>query len=162
MEALRGACSPSSIIRRPLSQCSPSFRVASKCYAKGGHSIIQMCIRDRQYTDAPYFRYLHAGEIAAFVALAAFIVKTYFGNILTGSSIWVRAFLRTATATLGGVLFYIFYYSKFSSLLLGKVSGIAQPEDTPLAVSYTHLDVYKRQLMDSLPIKFSSFVHVFS
>ena len=94
-----------------------------------------------QYTDAPYFRYLHAGEISTFVALAAFIVKTYFGNIVNGSNIWLRAALRTVAAAIGGALFYLFYYSSLSTLLLGKVPGIAQPEDTPLVWTLLFLSV---------------------
>jgi len=94
-----------------------------------------------QYTDAPYFRYLHAGEISAFVILAAFIVRTYFGNIVNGPNIWLNAALRTVAAAIGGGIFYLFYYSRLATLLLGKVPGIAQPEDTPLVWTLLFLSV---------------------
>lgn len=94
-----------------------------------------------QYTDAPYFRYLHAGEIAGFVILSAFIIKTYFSNIVHGKSLVVRAALRTVVAAAGGAAFYVFYYSPASTLLLGKVQGVAQPEDTPLVWTLLFLAV---------------------
>lgn len=94
-----------------------------------------------QYTDAPYFRYLHAGEIAGFVILSAFIIKTYFANIVHGGSPVARAAIRTAAAAVGGALFYVFYYSPASTLLLGKVPGVAQPEDTPLVWTLLFLAV---------------------
>lgn len=85
-----------------------------------------------QYTDAPYFRYLHAGEMAGFAILGAFIVKTYFGGIGQKAGIWLRATIRTGAAAVCAVLLYLFYYSNLSTLLLGKVPGVGQPEDTPL------------------------------
>lgn len=94
-----------------------------------------------QYTDAPYFRYLHAGEIAGFVILSAFIVKTYFANMVQAGSLTARAAIRTLAAVLGAALFYVFYYSPASTLLLGKVPGIAQPEDTPLVWTLLFLAV---------------------
>lgn len=94
-----------------------------------------------QYTDAPYFRYLHAGEIAGFVILSAFIIKTYFANIVHAGSLAARAGIRTAAAAVGGALFYVFYYSPASTLLLGKVPGVAQPEDTPLVWTLLFLAV---------------------
>jgi hypothetical protein len=94
-----------------------------------------------QYTDAPYFRYLHAGEISGFVILAAFIVKTYFNNIIDAGPLVVRALVRTVLAGVGGGLFYLFYYSPASTMLLGKVPGIAQPEDTPLVWTLLFLSV---------------------
>lgn len=94
-----------------------------------------------QYTDAPYFRYLHAGEISTFVALSALIVRTYFGNLIKQSNIWIRATVRTIAAAILGAVFYFFYYSWLSTLLLGKVPGVAQPEDTPLAWTLLFLSV---------------------
>ncbi len=94
-----------------------------------------------QYTDAPYFRYLHAGEISGFIVLSAFIIKTYFANIVTAGSLVARAAIRTAAAAGGGALFYVFYYSPASTLLLGKVPGVAQPEDTPLVWTLLFLAV---------------------
>jgi len=94
-----------------------------------------------QYTDAPYFRYLHAGEIAGFVILSAFIIKAYFANIVRAGPLAARAAIRTAAAAVGGALFYVFYYSPASTLLLGKVPGIAQPEDTSLVWTLLFLAV---------------------
>jgi len=99
-----------------------------------------------QYTDAPYFRYLHAGEMAGFVILAAFVVKTYFGTLMDGAGIWVKAAVRTALAALGGAVLYLFYYSELSTLLLGKVPGVGQPEDTPLVWTLLFLSVVLAQL----------------
>ena len=94
-----------------------------------------------QYTDATYFRYLHAGEIATFVALAAFIVKNYFGNLGHGPNLWARAAIRTGVAAAGGAALYLFYYSPLANAMLGKVAGIAQPEDTPLVWTMLFLSV---------------------
>jgi hypothetical protein len=85
-----------------------------------------------QYTDAPYFRYLHAGEISGFAILSAFLWKTYFFNAPRVRSMWLRAAVRTVVAFVGAFACYWFYYSPASTLLLGKVPGIAQPDDTPL------------------------------
>lgn len=85
-----------------------------------------------QYTDAPYFRYLHAGELSGFIILAAFVLKTYFKNFPSGLSLPIRALIRTVLAFGGGMAIYYFYYSPASTVLLGKVPGIAQPDDTPL------------------------------
>lgn len=85
-----------------------------------------------QYTDAPYFRYLHAGEMAGFGILAAFAVRTYFPGLLLGAPLIVRAAVRTVAAAAGAVVLYLFYYSDLATLLLGKVPGVGQPEDTPL------------------------------
>lgn len=85
-----------------------------------------------QYTDAPYFRYLHAGEMAGFAILAAFVVATYFGEVLSAAGWWARALARTLATAVLAVLLYEFYYSPLSTLLLGKVPGVGQPEDTSL------------------------------
>ena len=94
-----------------------------------------------QYTDAPYFRYLHAGEISGFIVLAAFILKTYFNNFPNLSVLGSSALIRTVIAFLGGGLFYAFYYSSLSVMLLGKVPGVAQPDDTPLVWTMLFLSV---------------------
>ncbi len=98
------------------------------------------------YTDAPYFRYLHAGEIAGFVILAAFAVKTYFGGLLGEAPLWLRAFVQTVATLALAAVFYLFYYSELSTLLLGKVPGIGQPEDTPLVWTLLFLAVVLVQL----------------
>ncbi|MGD8667705.1 MAG: hypothetical protein PVI58_16995, partial [Desulfobacterales bacterium] len=85
-----------------------------------------------QYTDGPDFRFIHAGEVAGFFILAAFILKNYFGNFPNMGNIWARAIIRTAIAIAGGVLFYAFYYSPLATFFLAKVPGFAQPGDTPL------------------------------
>ncbi|MGO8878554.1 MAG: hypothetical protein ACLPVO_15295 [Desulfomonilaceae bacterium] len=94
-----------------------------------------------QYTDAPYFRYLHAGEISGFIVLAAFILKTYFNNFPNLSTLPLTALFRTIVSFIGGGVFYMFYYSTLSVWLLGKVPGIAQPDDTPLVWTMLFLSV---------------------
>jgi hypothetical protein len=94
-----------------------------------------------QYTDAPYFRYIHAGEISGFVILAAFILKTYFNDFPSKGGLALRAGVRTAIAFAGGAILYLFYYSPASTALLGKVPGIAQPDDTPLVWTMLFLSV---------------------
>lgn len=94
-----------------------------------------------QYTDAPYFRYLHVGEISGFFILAAFILKTYFNNFPNISGIWPRAIIRTVIAIAGGILIHLFYYSAATVTLLGKVPGFGQPEDTPLVWTILFLSV---------------------
>ena len=85
-----------------------------------------------QYTDGPDFRFIHAGEVAGFFILAAFILKNYFGNFPNTANIWARAIIRTAIAIVGGLVFYAFYYSPLATFFLAKVPGFAQPGDTPL------------------------------
>jgi hypothetical protein len=85
-----------------------------------------------QYTDGPDFRFIHAGEVAGFFILAAFILKNYFGNFPNMANIWARAIIRTAIAIAGGLLFYAFYFSPLATFFLAKVPGFAQPGDTPL------------------------------
>lgn len=99
-----------------------------------------------QYTDAPYFRYLHAGEMSGFAILGAFIVKTYFDRIGSIANIWLKAAVRTCAAVVCAVLLYLFYYSSLSTLLLGKVPGVGQPEDTPLVWTLLFLGVVLIQM----------------
>ncbi len=94
-----------------------------------------------QYTDGPDFRLIHAGEVAGFFILAAFILKTYFNNFPNLSGIWSRAVLRTLIAAAGGLLFYWFYYSPLATFFLAKVPGFAQPGDTPLVYTMLFLSV---------------------
>jgi len=93
------------------------------------------------YTEAPYFRYLHAGEIGGFFILAAFILKTYFNNVPNNLGLWLRALLRTFVVLAGGALIHLFYYSSASTLILGKVPGMAQPDDTPLVWTMLFLSI---------------------
>ncbi len=81
-----------------------------------------------QYTDAPYFRYLHVGEVAGFFLLAAYALDTWFDRPRTpaGRALWT-ALAMAATAGL-----HLLYYAPIGDRLLGKVRGFAQPEDTPL------------------------------
>lgn len=94
-----------------------------------------------QYTDAPYFRYLHAGEVAGFAVLAAFILRNYFDNWPNWSNPFVRALLRTVISFVIAGLVYLFYYSPLSTLILGKVPGIAQPDDTPLVWTMLYITI---------------------
>ncbi|MCW5700544.1 MAG: hypothetical protein KIT00_11955, partial [Rhodospirillales bacterium] len=84
--------------------------------------------------------------ISGFVILAAFIIKTYFNNILSKANIWVSGIVRTTAAAAGGAILYVFYYSELSTLLLGKVPGVGQPEDTPLVWTLLFLSVVLIQL----------------
>jgi hypothetical protein len=94
-----------------------------------------------QYTDGPDFRLIHAGEIAGFFILAAFILKTYFNNFPNLSGLWSRALVRTLIALAGGMLLYWFYYSPLATFFLAKVPGVAQPGDTPLVFTILFLCV---------------------
>jgi hypothetical protein len=94
-----------------------------------------------QYTDGPDFRLIHAGEIAGFFILAAFILRTYFNNFPNLFGLWPRAIIRTLIAMAGGMLFYWFYYSSLATFFLSKVPGFAQPGDTPLVFTLMFLCV---------------------
>lgn len=85
-----------------------------------------------QYTDAPYFRYLHAGEIAGFAMLGAFATRTYLDRLLVRLPVFATFAARTLLAAAIGAAAYLFYYSPAGTALLGRVPGIGQPEDTPL------------------------------
>jgi amino acid transporter, AAT family len=90
-----------------------------------------------QYTDAPSFRHLHVAEIAGFVVLATFALDAFFP---AGPGV-LRRLARTVIAALLAAAFYVFYYSSWATRLLGKVQGIAQPEDTPLVWTLLFLTV---------------------
>jgi len=85
-----------------------------------------------QYTDGPDFRFLHAGEISGFLILSAFILKNYLNNFPNTKSILLNATVRTLIVFGCGILLHFFYYSKATVFFLGKVPGIAQPDDAPL------------------------------
>jgi AAT family amino acid transporter len=104
-----------------------------------------------QYTDAPYFRHLHAGEVAGFFVLSAFALDTWFERPRTtiGRVLW------TVLALVATVLLHIFYYSAAATRLLGKVPGIAQPEDSPLVwtLLVLALVLVQRELFDRWPLR---------
>jgi amino acid transporter, AAT family len=104
-----------------------------------------------QYTDAPWFRYLHVGEIAGFVVLAAFGLDTFFGTPRTASA---RA-LRTVLVLAGAALLHVYYYSWAATRMLGKVPGIGQAEDTPLVWTLLFLSVIlvQRDLFGGWPLR---------
>ena len=106
-----------------------------------------------QYTDAPYFRYLHAGELAGFLVLSAFVVRTYFGGLRWGSAS-LTAVVRTALAVGLTAALRAFYYSGAANWMLGKVEGIAQPEDTPLVWTLLLLSLVlvQRELFQRWPL----------
>ena len=108
-----------------------------------------------QYTDAPYFRYLHVGEVSGFIILAAFILKTSFNNFPNINGLWPRAIIRTVIAIVGGIIIHIFYYSTATVPLLGKTPGFAQPEDTPLVWTILYLSIIMIQdgFFDGWPLK---------
>ena len=88
-----------------------------------------------QYTDAPYFRYLHAGEMAGFLMMGVLVVSTYLGNLFHGGPLLVRAAVRTVVAVALAAGFLWFYYT-IGPRVLGQVPGLAQPEDTPLCWTF--------------------------
>ncbi len=94
-----------------------------------------------QRLDGPHFRYLHAGEVAGFVILSAYILKVCFGNGPGRGSLAMRALVRTALILAGAVAMWFFYYSPLATLALGKVPGIASPDDTSLVVTLLFLCV---------------------
>lgn len=104
-----------------------------------------------QYTDAPYFRHLHAAEVAGFVVLSVFALDTYFG---TPRNLAARA-VRTAAALAAAAALHLFYYSSAATRLLGKVPGMAQPEDTPLVWTLLFLAVVlvQRDLFVGWPLR---------
>jgi AAT family amino acid transporter len=104
-----------------------------------------------QYTDAPYFRYLHAAEVAGFAVLAAYALDTSFGP---ARGVAGRA-VRTAEIAVAAALLHLAYYSDVASRLLGKVPGLAQPEDTPLVFTLLLLGVVlvQRDLFGGWPLR---------
>ena len=108
-----------------------------------------------QYTDAPYFRHLHAGEIAGFFILSAFVLKHYFKNFPHGLGLWPRAIIRTAIVMGGGILIHLFYYSAAPTFFLGKVPGFAQPDDTPLVWTLLFLSIVmiQTEFFNGWPLK---------
>jgi hypothetical protein len=81
-----------------------------------------------QYTDAPYFRHLHVAEVAGFAMLTAYALDTFFGKARTGG----QRLLWTVLTLAGAAALHVAYYSPLATRVLGKVPGMAQPEDTPL------------------------------
>jgi len=107
-----------------------------------------------QYLDAPYFRFLHAAEMAGFLILATFVISVYLGNLLNGSNLMVRILIRTfAVVTLATLLMW-FYYAA-GPLVLGTVPGIAQAEDTSLCWSFFMISfvLIHRHFFNAAPMK---------
>jgi len=82
--------------------------------------------------------------------LSVFILKNYFNNFPNTTSIWLNAVIRTLIVIGGGILFHLFYYSNATTFFLGKVPGIAQPDDTPLvwvilflSIIVVHVDFFE-------------------
>jgi hypothetical protein len=104
-----------------------------------------------QYTDAPYFRHLHAAEVSGFVVLTAFAVDAFFEGARSAAG----RLARTAAVLAGAAALYLFYYSPAATRLLGKVPGIAQPEDTSLVWTLLFLAVVlvQRDLFGGWPLR---------
>jgi hypothetical protein len=104
-----------------------------------------------QYTDAPYFRHLHAAEVSGFIVLAAFALDTFFGATRSAAG----RTGRTAAVVAGAAALHLFYYSSAATRLLGKVPGIAQPEDTSLVWTLLFLAVVlvQRDLFAGWPLR---------
>lgn len=94
-----------------------------------------------QYTDGPNFRYLHTGEISGFFILGAFVWSTYFNNVSWFSSPWLKGLIRAVISIIIGILVYLFYYSSATTFFLGKVAGVAQPDDSPLVWTILFLSI---------------------
>ena len=94
-----------------------------------------------QYTDGTDWRFIHAGEVAGFFILAAFIWKNYFNNFPNLKNVWIRCVLRSLFAVAVGMLAYWFYYSPLATFFLAKVQGFAQPGDTPLVWTLLFLSI---------------------
>jgi hypothetical protein len=108
-----------------------------------------------QYTDGPDWRYIHAGELAGFFILAAFIWKNYFNNYPNLDQLWKRALIRSVFAIVLGLLIYWFYYSPLATFFLAKVEGFAQPGDTPLvwALLFLSIILIQTDFFDGWPLK---------
>jgi len=104
-----------------------------------------------QYTDAPYFRYLHVAELAGFLILATFAVDTFFGRANTA----IARSVRTLFAIAGAGVLHLFYYSPIATRMLGKVQGMAQPEDTPLVwtLLFVAVVLVQRDLFGGWPLR---------
>ncbi len=110
-----------------------------------------------QYTDAPYFRYIHTGELSGFVILAAFIVSTYFNNVFQRGSLLLRASMRFIAVVIGAYIIRAIYYSWVSTITLGRVPGMGQPDDTPLvwtilllSIIMIHADFFQQWPMKTI------------
>lgn len=108
-----------------------------------------------QYTDGPDFRFLHTAEISGFFILASFILKHYFNNFPNTKSIGLNAVLRTLIVIGGGILIHLFYYSNATVFFLGKVPGIAQPDDAPLVwvILFLSVIVIHADFFEGWPLK---------
>jgi hypothetical protein len=107
-----------------------------------------------QYLDAPYFRFLHAAEMAGFLILATYVVSIYLGNLLSGSNAVVRILSRTLAALILATLMMWFYYAA-GPIFLGTVPGIAQAEDTPLCWSFFMISfvLIHRHFFNAAPLR---------
>lgn len=81
---------------------------------------------------APDWRYVHAGELAAMLLIAATIIDSYFDKWPRNYSLEVNIFLRTVMTCLGGAVFHGLYY-KFGPALLGIQAGYSHPSQFTLA-----------------------------
>jgi hypothetical protein len=108
-----------------------------------------------QYTDGPDWRCIHAGEIAGFFILAAFIWKNYFNNFPNLQSTGLRALIRSVLVIVLGLLIYWFYFSPLATFFLARVEGFAQPDDKPLVWTLMFLSVVliQSEFFDGWPLK---------
>jgi len=108
-----------------------------------------------QYTDGPDWRCIHAGEVAGFFVLAAFIWKNYFNNFPNLQSAGLRALIRSILVVVLGLLIYWFYFSPLATFFLAKVEGFAQPGDTPLVwvLLFLSIILIQSEFFDGWPLK---------
>jgi len=108
-----------------------------------------------QYTDGPDWRCIHAGEVAGFFILAAFIWKNYFNNFPNLPSVGLSALIRSVLVVVLGLLIYWFYFSPLATFFLAKVEGFAQPGDTPLVwvLLFLSIILIQSEFFDGWPLK---------
>lgn len=89
-------------------------------------------VRGAKLMMAPDWRYLHAGETAVFMLVAALIWSVYFKNWPEKFSAEINILVRFVVVGVVGVAFYNLYY-RFNWMVLGTQPGYAHPSQFPLA-----------------------------
>jgi hypothetical protein len=88
------------------------------------------------YLDAPFFRHIHAAEVAMFFILGVYILNVFFNNFPRQFNGLVNLVVRLVIVVVIGLVLRWFYYSEpLGSTFLDRVPGIGQPDDTPLCWS---------------------------
>jgi len=105
-------------------------------------------------TEQPAWRWQHVAEMAMFVAAAGAVLRYYFDNWPTRSSLALRAIIRTIIAIAGGLFLSWLYYT-VGPQFLGTVPGIGQEGDTSLCwtVMLLNLIIAHGVFFDGFPVK---------